>query len=126
MDPMMSHKNSDTKIVEVVILEGVLWKTGYENYKNAHIPCDASCNRYGISFHEQRVLKRDNNLKVLNNNTQHSTTPMIKFFQLHIGVSVKKEPLVNFLADVLDVRSTLKPNDILVFGWIGGNMLVWF
>ena len=40
------------------------------------------------------------------------------------GISVKKEAPVNFLTDPMEGRSTLRPADILVFGWIGGNMLV--
>ena len=37
------------------------------------------------------------------------------------GISVKKEAPVNFLTDPQDGRSTLRPADILVFGWIGGK-----
>ena len=37
------------------------------------------------------------------------------------GISAKKEALVNFLTDPLDGRSTLRPADILVFGWEGGK-----
>ncbi|GJY45182.1 hypothetical protein Tco_0433395 [Tanacetum coccineum] len=36
-------------------------------------------------------------------------------------ISVKKEALVNFLTDPSDGRSTLRPADILVFGWVGGK-----
>ncbi|KAL7587980.1 hypothetical protein Lser_V15G37869 [Lactuca serriola] len=39
----------------------------------------------------------------------------------HAGISVKKEAPVNFLTDPQDGRSTLRPADILVFGWIGGK-----
>ncbi|KAL7594924.1 hypothetical protein Lser_V15G27684 [Lactuca serriola] len=39
----------------------------------------------------------------------------------HAGISVKKEASVNFLTDPQDGRSTLRPADILVFGWIGGK-----
>ncbi|MCI60806.1 auxilin-like protein, partial [Trifolium medium] len=37
------------------------------------------------------------------------------------GVSVKKDALVNFLTDPLEGRSTLRPADVLVYGWIGGK-----
>ncbi|GKE37463.1 hypothetical protein Tco_1460868, partial [Tanacetum coccineum] len=37
------------------------------------------------------------------------------------GISAKKEPHVNFLTDPSDGRSTLRPADILVFGWVGGK-----
>lgn len=37
------------------------------------------------------------------------------------GISAKKEAPVNFLTDPLEGRSTLRPADVLVFGWIGGN-----
>nr|KAJ0213536.1 hypothetical protein LSAT_V11C400199650 [Lactuca sativa] len=37
------------------------------------------------------------------------------------GIFVKKEAPVNFLTDPQDARSTLRPADILVFGWIGGK-----
>ena len=37
------------------------------------------------------------------------------------GISAKKEAPVNFLTDPLEGRSTLRPADILVFGWIGGK-----
>ena len=37
------------------------------------------------------------------------------------GISSKKEAPVNFLTDPLEGRSTLRPADILVFGWAGGK-----
>ncbi|GKE49322.1 hypothetical protein Tco_1480580, partial [Tanacetum coccineum] len=37
------------------------------------------------------------------------------------GISSKKEALVNFLTDPLEWRSTLRPTDILVFGWARGK-----
>ncbi|KAK2402907.1 hypothetical protein QL285_052393 [Trifolium repens] len=37
------------------------------------------------------------------------------------GVSVKKEAPVNFLTDPLEGRSTLRPADVLVYGWVGGK-----
>ncbi|GJY53240.1 hypothetical protein Tco_0444904 [Tanacetum coccineum] len=37
------------------------------------------------------------------------------------GISSKKEAPVNFLTDLLEWRSTLRPADILVFGWAGGK-----
>ncbi|KAJ0755586.1 putative exostosin [Helianthus annuus] len=40
------------------------------------------------------------------------------------GISAKKEAHVNFLTDPMEGRSTLRPADLLVFGWAGGNMLV--
>ncbi|MFS7951134.1 putative exostosin [Helianthus anomalus] len=39
------------------------------------------------------------------------------------GISAKKETPVNFLTDPMEGRSTLRPADLLVFGWAGGNML---
>ncbi|KAL6583644.1 hypothetical protein OROMI_002933 [Orobanche minor] len=37
------------------------------------------------------------------------------------GVSVKKEAPVNFLTDPTEGRSTLKPADVLIFGWVSGK-----
>ncbi|PNY11325.1 auxilin-like protein, partial [Trifolium pratense] len=37
------------------------------------------------------------------------------------GISVKKEAPVNFLTDPLEGRSTLRPADVLVYGWVGGK-----
>ncbi|KAL7606538.1 hypothetical protein Lser_V15G14664 [Lactuca serriola] len=37
------------------------------------------------------------------------------------GVSAKKEAPVNFLTDPIEGRSTLRPADILIFGWVGGK-----
>nr|GEX23007.1 ribonuclease H-like domain-containing protein [Tanacetum cinerariifolium] len=37
------------------------------------------------------------------------------------GISTKKEAPVNFLTNPLDERSTLRPADVLVFGWVGGK-----
>jgi len=37
------------------------------------------------------------------------------------GISVKKEAHVNFLTDPLDRRSTLRPADVMVYGWVGGK-----
>ncbi|KAM0014804.1 putative exostosin [Helianthus debilis subsp. tardiflorus] len=42
-----------------------------------------------------------------------------------VGISAKKETPVNFLTDPLEGRSTLRPADILVFGWVGENTPVW-
>nr|GFC92797.1 putative reverse transcriptase domain-containing protein [Tanacetum cinerariifolium] len=36
-------------------------------------------------------------------------------------LSAKKESPVNFLTDPSDGRSTLRPTDILIFGWVGGK-----
>ncbi|KAJ0560661.1 putative exostosin [Helianthus annuus] len=37
------------------------------------------------------------------------------------GISAKKEAPVNFLTDAMEGRSTLRPADLLVFGWAGGK-----
>jgi hypothetical protein len=37
------------------------------------------------------------------------------------GISVKKEAPVNFLTDPQEGRSTLRPADVLVYGWVGGK-----
>ncbi|MCI18301.1 auxilin-like protein, partial [Trifolium medium] len=37
------------------------------------------------------------------------------------GISVKKETLVNFLTDPQEARSTLRPADVLIIGWVGGK-----
>ncbi|KAJ0491738.1 putative exostosin [Helianthus annuus] len=37
------------------------------------------------------------------------------------GISAKKETPVNFLTDPMEGRSTLRPADLLVFGWVGGK-----
>jgi hypothetical protein len=37
------------------------------------------------------------------------------------GVSVKKEAPVNFLTDPQEERSTLRPADVTVYGWVGGK-----
>nr|GFA14378.1 putative reverse transcriptase domain-containing protein [Tanacetum cinerariifolium] len=37
------------------------------------------------------------------------------------GISAKKEAHVNFLTDPSDRRSTLRPADVLIFGWVGGK-----
>jgi hypothetical protein len=34
---------------------------------------------------------------------------------------VKRDAPVNFLTDPLEGRSTLRPADILVYGWVGGK-----
>ncbi|MFS7972921.1 putative exostosin [Helianthus anomalus] len=39
------------------------------------------------------------------------------------GISAKKEAPVNFLTDPMEGRSTLRPADLLVFGWTRGNSL---
>ena len=36
-------------------------------------------------------------------------------------ISVKKEAPVNFLTDPLERRSTLRPADVMVYGWVGGK-----
>nr|GFB89032.1 putative reverse transcriptase domain-containing protein [Tanacetum cinerariifolium] len=38
-----------------------------------------------------------------------------------VGIFAKKEAPMNFLTDPSDERSTLKPDDVLVFGWVGGK-----
>jgi len=40
---------------------------------------------------------------------------------IRAGISVKKEAPVNFLTDPLDRRSTLRPADVMVYGWVGGK-----
>ncbi|GJU60725.1 hypothetical protein Tco_1238491 [Tanacetum coccineum] len=37
---------------------------------------------------------------------------------MRAGISAKKEASVNFLTDPSDGRSTLRPADVLVFGWV--------
>ncbi|KAL5703887.1 hypothetical protein ACHQM5_022381 [Ranunculus cassubicifolius] len=37
------------------------------------------------------------------------------------GVSAKKEAPVNFLTDPREGRSTLRPADVLIYGWVGGK-----
>ncbi|GJY92199.1 hypothetical protein Tco_0507981 [Tanacetum coccineum] len=39
----------------------------------------------------------------------------------HAEISAKKEAPMNFLTDPSDGRSTLRPADVLVFGWVGGK-----
>ena len=34
---------------------------------------------------------------------------------------MKKEAPVNFLTNPLDIRSTLRPADVMVYGWVGGK-----
>jgi len=36
-------------------------------------------------------------------------------------ILAKKEAPVNFLTDPLDRRSTLRPADVMVYGWVGGK-----
>nr|GEX70109.1 putative reverse transcriptase domain-containing protein [Tanacetum cinerariifolium] len=38
-----------------------------------------------------------------------------------VGIFAKKEAHLNFLTDPSDGRSTLRPADVLVFGWVGGK-----
>ncbi|KAK2385232.1 Pleckstrin proteiny (PH) domain-containing protein [Trifolium repens] len=37
------------------------------------------------------------------------------------GISVKKEAPLNFLTDPQEGRSTVRPADVLVYGWVGGK-----
>jgi hypothetical protein len=37
------------------------------------------------------------------------------------GISVNKEVPVNFLTNPHERRSTLRPADIMVYGWVGGK-----
>jgi hypothetical protein len=37
------------------------------------------------------------------------------------GISAKKEAHVNFLTDPQEGRSTLRPADVMVYGWVGGK-----
>ncbi|KAK2438168.1 hypothetical protein QL285_022979 [Trifolium repens] len=43
------------------------------------------------------------------------------FKRVGVSVIVKKEASVNFLTDPLEGRSTLRPADVLVYGWVGGK-----
>ncbi|GJS64036.1 hypothetical protein Tco_0678600 [Tanacetum coccineum] len=55
--------------------------------------------------------------------SEHSVIHLISE-ELRISISIsifKKEAPVNFLTDPLEERSTLRPADILVFGWAGGK-----
>ncbi|GKC10586.1 hypothetical protein Tco_1007368 [Tanacetum coccineum] len=38
-----------------------------------------------------------------------------------VGISAKKEAHLNFFTDPLDGRSTLRPADVLIFGWVRGK-----
>jgi hypothetical protein len=38
-----------------------------------------------------------------------------------VGISVNKEAPVNFLIDPQKGRSTLRPANIVVYGWVGGK-----
>ncbi|GKA35219.1 hypothetical protein Tco_0721710 [Tanacetum coccineum] len=38
-----------------------------------------------------------------------------------VGISAKKEAPMNFLTDPSDGRFTLKPTNVLVFGWVRGK-----
>ncbi|GKD63469.1 hypothetical protein Tco_1305577 [Tanacetum coccineum] len=53
---------------------------------------------------------------------QHMSSVEYHTILKRVGISAKKEALVNFLTDPLDGRSTLRPADVLVFGWLEGNM----
>ncbi|KAK2421664.1 hypothetical protein QL285_032272 [Trifolium repens] len=37
------------------------------------------------------------------------------------GISAKKEAPVNFLTNPQEGRSTLRPTDVIVYGWVGGK-----
>ncbi|GJW87527.1 hypothetical protein Tco_0162867 [Tanacetum coccineum] len=53
---------------------------------------------------------------------QHDMVRDVLFYICrHAGISAKKEAPVNFLTDLSDERSTLRPADVLVFGWVGGK-----
>ncbi|KAL7604359.1 hypothetical protein Lser_V15G20211 [Lactuca serriola] len=47
--------------------------------------------------------------------------PAYSQFKINLILVDKKEAPMNFLTDPQDGRSTLRPADILVFGWIGGK-----
>nr|ABD32913.1 hypothetical protein MtrDRAFT_AC151000g2v2 [Medicago truncatula] len=38
-----------------------------------------------------------------------------------VGASMKKERHVNFLSDLPDGRSTLRPTNVMVYEWVGGK-----
>nr|GEW80994.1 putative reverse transcriptase domain, PPM-type phosphatase domain, protein phosphatase 2C family [Tanacetum cinerariifolium] len=48
-------------------------------------------------------------------------TDVLFYICRRAGISAKKEALVNFLTDPSDGRSTLRPVNVLVFGWVGGK-----
>ncbi|GJR88096.1 hypothetical protein Tco_0212107 [Tanacetum coccineum] len=52
---------------------------------------------------------------------QHMSPVEYRSILKRAGISVKKEAPVNFLTDPSDGRSTLRPADVLVFGWVGGK-----
>jgi hypothetical protein len=48
----------------------------------------------------------------------------IEFVLMYLSVQkvfMKKETYVNFLTELLDERSTLRPANVLVYGWVGGK-----
>ncbi|GKD06564.1 hypothetical protein Tco_1181538 [Tanacetum coccineum] len=53
--------------------------------------------------------------------SQHMSSVEYRTILKRAGISAKKEALVNFLTDPSDGRSTLRPADVLVFGWVGGK-----
>ncbi|GJX03380.1 hypothetical protein Tco_0189296 [Tanacetum coccineum] len=52
---------------------------------------------------------------------QHMSPVEYRTILRRAGISAKKEAPVNFLTDPSDGRSTLRPTDVLVFGWVGGK-----
>ncbi|GJZ88958.1 putative reverse transcriptase domain-containing protein [Tanacetum coccineum] len=52
---------------------------------------------------------------------QHMSPVEYRTILKRVGISSKKEAPVNFLTDPSDGRSTLRPADVLVFGWVGGK-----
>ncbi|GKD41187.1 hypothetical protein Tco_1261394 [Tanacetum coccineum] len=52
---------------------------------------------------------------------QHMSPVEYRTILKRVGISAKKEAPVNFLSDPSDGRSTLRPADVLVFGWVGGK-----
>ncbi|GJW73107.1 hypothetical protein Tco_0132477 [Tanacetum coccineum] len=51
----------------------------------------------------------------------YKTTSYVTVAMWCVGISTKKEAPVNFLTDSSDRISTLRPADVLVFGWVGGK-----
>ncbi|GJT65247.1 hypothetical protein Tco_1016727 [Tanacetum coccineum] len=52
---------------------------------------------------------------------QHMAPVKYRTILKRVGISAKKEAPVNFLTDPSDGRFTLRPDDVLIFGWAGGK-----
>nr|GEX31761.1 putative reverse transcriptase domain-containing protein [Tanacetum cinerariifolium]GEX98803.1 putative reverse transcriptase domain-containing protein [Tanacetum cinerariifolium] len=51
----------------------------------------------------------------------YSLSEGVKSYSRHAGISAKKEVPLNLLIDPSNGRTTLRPADVLVFGWVGGK-----